>query len=349
VRYKKLKRTGLKASVLACGSHIYPIGEFQGLTQEQCNTVYNYALDNGINTIVTNTAYKTVEDMLYNAIGKRRDEYNLSVGTDHRSARLATKDIDSSLRRFKTSYIEIYQMSGIRRVDTVDRALRSDGALHALLEAKKEGKIGHIGITGHNIDALVKAIKTGHIECCQFVFNMAQKRALTKLITVAKEFDVDLFVMRPLEDGWLKGQAHRAMRFLFSSPIDVVISGMLTPKDIDANLAIAQSEPTAEEWKTLLEEVNMQVDSECEGCMLCKGHWVDYDGTACPKGIEIYDLLIIRNFRKQYALSEDQEKRYRACVDRIKACNGCNRCEAICIYNVPIVERLKEISREFET
>ena len=349
-RYKNLKRTGLKASVLACGSHIYPdkLWHHPGVSQEQCNEVYNYALDRGINTIVTNTAYKIAEDKLHEAIGHRRDQFILSVGTDYRSERLAEKDINKSLERFHTKYIDIYQMSGIRRVDAVERALRPDGALQALVKAKHQGKIGHIGAAGHSPDALVKAIKSGEVECCQFVLNLAVRQGLKKLIPVAKEYGVDLFVMRPLEDGWLKSRAQMGMRFLFSSPVDVVISGMYTKEVIDTNIALAESEPTQDEWHTLLKDAENIPPSQCEACMLCKGHWFDYDGTACPKWIDIYDLIALRNFRKRYGLSPDQEARYRAAAAKIKECNECMRCEAVCIYNVPIVQTLRDIACELE-
>jgi predicted aldo/keto reductase-like oxidoreductase len=156
------------------------------------------------------------------------------------------------LKKFHTDFIDIYQMSGIRRVDAVERALRPDGALQALIKAKRQGKIGHIGVTGHSPDALVKAINSGEIECCQFVLNLAVRQSLKELIPVAKEQNVDLFVMRPLEDGWLKSQAQMDMRFLFSSPVDVVISGMYTKDVIDTNIALAESEPRQDEWSTLL-------------------------------------------------------------------------------------------------
>lgn len=349
-RYKNLKRTGLKASVLACGSHIYPskIMNFPGVSQEQCNEVYNYALDNGINVIATNTAYKIAEDRLYRAIGNRRDQFILSIGTDYRSEKLAEKDINRSLEKFHTDFIDIYQMSGIRRVDAVDRALRPDGALQALVKAKRQGKIGHIGVTGHSPDALAKAINSGEIECCQFVLNLAVRQSLKKLLPVAKEQNVDLFVMRPLEDGWLKSKAQMGMRFLFSSPADVVISGMYTKEVIDTNIALGEMEPTQDEWPSLLKEAENITPSQCEACMLCKGHWIDYDGTACPKWIDIYDLIAMRNFRRRYGLSPDQETRYRSAADKIKECDECMRCEAVCIYNVPIVHTLHEIADELK-
>lgn len=347
MRYRKLKRTGLETSVLACGSHIAE-HHVPYMSQGECNVAYNYALDKGINTIAINASYRTAEDKLYKAVGHRRDEFNLSVGTDYRAARLAEKDIHNSLKKFNTDHIEIYQMSGIRRVDAVSRALRSDGALQALRKAKKEGKIGHIGVAGHNIEALVKAIKTGHVECCQFVLNMVQREALEELIPIAKEYDVDLFVMRPLDDRWYSGQVYKALRFVFSSPADVVISGMYSKDIIDANIAIAEAEPSEDEWRTLLKEAEAIQIPQCHGCMLCRGHWNDWDGWACPQKIDIYDLLVVWNFRKKYGLSPAQEERYRAAVEKIKDCDECLRCESLCIFNIPIIQLLHEIESELK-
>jgi len=345
MRYVTLKRTGLKTSVLACGSHI------TYLKQNLCNLAYNHALDRGINTIVTNTnelGYREAENKIYKAVGHRRTEFNLSIGTDSRSARLAEKDMDRSLKRFHTDYIELYQMSGLRRVDAANRVLRPDGALSALRKAKREGKILHIGVTGHNIEALIKTIKSGHVESCQFVLNMVQRQALDELVPIAKEYDVDLFVMRPLEDGWLSSKAHDALRFAFASPADVVVSGMYTKEVIDANVSSAEAEPTEEEWNRLLNQAKKVPRSDCEGCMLCRGYWTDRDGSPCPQGIPIYDLLIVKNFRRTYGLSTEQEKRYRSAVEKIKDCSQCMQCENLCIYNVPVLKILREIENEFQ-
>jgi hypothetical protein len=313
---------------------------------EKSQDLLNYALDKGINTIVTNTAYRRAEDMLYQAIGNRRDEFNLSIGTDYRTRRLAEKDINNSLNKFHTDFIDIYQMSGVRRLDAVKRAVRPDGALQALLEAKKNGKIGHIGIASHNHEAAIKAIKTGHVECCQFAFNMANTQALKDIIPIAQEHDVDLFVMRPLESGWFDNQAEKALRFVLSSPVDVVISGMYTKEIIDANVVIAEEEPIEEELQNLLKEAETISESKCKACHLCRGHWIDMDGAACPQGINIYDLLAVRNFRARYGLSTEQEKRYLSAVKEIEKCNKCLQCEALCIFNVPILSLLHEIEQE---
>lgn len=341
MRYKKLKRTGLKVSAVASGSHI------QRMPQEQCNIAYNYALDHGVNLIFTSAAYMVAEAKITAAVGHRRKEFHIVTTTDYRDAEHAAKQIDESLKIFKTDYIDIYNIGGIRKPEIIDQALAPGGALEALLEAKNEGKIGHIGITGHRPEALEKAIKTGHIECALFVFNWALQNPLHDLLPLCKAYNVDTFCMRPLEDGMLDNYAERNLRFLFSSPLDIVVSGMYTPEIIDYNVALASKPPTKAEWEELQVQSRELGWTGCRKCGLCLS-WREMTGTTttCPHAVNSPMIMTLYYYRKKYGLSPNAEKRWRELIEGAKKCDGCGKCEDICPYDLPIMTYISNAIKE---
>jgi len=334
----RLGRTGLTVSTLACGTHIKPF------SQEECDVFFNYALDRGINVIVTSAAYLTAEAKISRAVGHRRDDFVIATTTDYRDALEVGKEVDRSLGIFDTDHIDIYQIGAIhRRSDDLDRVLKPDGALRALQRAKKEGKIDHIGVTGHRSDVVAKAIATDQFDTALFIFNLAQKYALTGLIPLAKEHDVGLMAIRPLQGGALVNQVRKALRFVLCSPVDVAVTGMYTPAEIDANVRMAEPPCTPEEWAALLAEADSLEASGCHRCDYCmrihdeRPSWLSLEReTICPHGIPISTLLSLHYYRARYGLPPSEEQRWREAVEQAKICDDCKRCEARCPYSIPI-------------
>jgi predicted aldo/keto reductase-like oxidoreductase len=325
-------------STLACGTHIKPF------SQEECDVFFNCALDRGINVIVTSAAYLTVEAKISRAVGHRRDEFVIATTTDYRDALEVGKEVDRSLGIFNTDHIDIYQIGAIhRRPEDLDRVLKPDGALRALQRAKKAGKIDHIGVTGHRSDVVAKAIATDQFDTALFIFNWAQKDALADLIPLAKKHDVGLMAIRPLQGGAFVDQVRNALRFVLCSPVDVAVTGMYTPAEIDANVQIAEPPCTSVEWATLLAEAESLDGSGCQRCDYCMGihderpSWLSLNReTVCPQGIPISTLLSLHCYRARFGLPRRDEQRWREAIERAKTCDDCMRCEASCPYSLPI-------------
>jgi predicted aldo/keto reductase-like oxidoreductase len=326
MRYSSLGKTGMRVSVLACGTNM-----LGSLVQDQANAILNYALDKGINFIVTSAAYRVVETMIAEAVGHRRDEFYLATTTDHRSAKWAKADIENSLKIFKTDFIDVYQIGGITLQRALDLALDPRGAVEALEEAKREGKIGAIGITGHNPLVLAKAISTGRFDTVLFFLNMAIPYAIEELIPLAKEGGIGTMVMQPLAHGFLK-PVDKALRFVFCSGVDTVVSGMYWKSTVDENIAIAEPEPTESEWKGFLKELRELPSTGCRNCGA---------GCRCPHGISVATIMYLFNWRNKYGLLPPGEAAYRGAVERAVLCDGCGECERTCPYKLSIIPTIK--------
>ena len=84
------------------------------------------------------------------------------------------KDLEESLTKMKTDYIDIYQF---HNPAFCPKSGDESGLYDAALEAKKQGKIRHIGITNHRIAVAQEAIDSGLYETLQFPFSyLAQMR-----------------------------------------------------------------------------------------------------------------------------------------------------------------------------
>jgi len=328
MRYRVLGRTGLRVSAIACGSN-----SLKAYSQEQANIAYNHAIDKGVNLILTSAAYGSVESMISEAVSHRRDDFYIATTTDHRSAEGAWRDIENSLRVFKTGYIDVYQVGGIRDQEGVDKVFASGGAMEALTKARREGKVGYIGVTGHHFKALNNALKTGCFDTVLFFFNMARIHALDELFPIAKELNVGTLAMQPLSHGWLK-PVDKALRFVLSSPVNVIVSGMYTPSMIDENTTVTEPEPTEEEWRSLLREASA-IDTGCRGggCHSC---------LPCPRGnIDIPAIMNLINYKAKYGLQPIGDAGWQSIVENAGKCNECGLCERRCPYGLSIIPEIR--------
>ena len=138
--YKVLGKTGLKISRLGFGG--IPI---QKITAEGTRVLIEKLLAEGVNYIDTARGYTVSEEYLGFALEGVREHFVLATKSMARSKEAMAQDIDISLRNLRTDYIDLYQVHNPSAKD-LEQVMAPDGALEALMEAKEQGKIDHIGI-----------------------------------------------------------------------------------------------------------------------------------------------------------------------------------------------------------
>jgi predicted aldo/keto reductase-like oxidoreductase len=151
--YRQLGRTGEQVSVIGLGGHHIgrPKDEQEGIR------LIRTAIDRGINFMDNSWDYHNGGSEI--RMGKAlRDGYRqkafLMTKIDGRTKEAAAKQIDESLKRLQSDRIDLLQHHEIIRMEDPDRIFASGGAMEAVLEAQKAGKIRYIGFTGHK-DPLV--------------------------------------------------------------------------------------------------------------------------------------------------------------------------------------------------
>lgn len=148
IPYRPLGKTGEKVSAIGIGGyHIgVPKDEQVGIR------IIRTALDKGINFLDNSWDYHNggSEVRMGKALGEGyRAKAFLMTKIDGRTKAIATQQIDESLKRLQTDHIDLMQIHEVIRMEDPDRVFADGGAIEALQDAKKAGKIRFIGFTGH--------------------------------------------------------------------------------------------------------------------------------------------------------------------------------------------------------
>src|SRR5436190_170306 len=149
VPYRTLGKTGVHVSMIGMGG--FHLGQ-KSLTEQDAIRLIHTAIDRGINFMDNSWDYNdgTSEIRMGKALqGGYRDKVFLMTKLDGRTREEAARQIDESLKRLQTDHLDLLQHHEVIRFEDPDRIFAKDGAMEAVLEAKKAGKVRFIGFTGH--------------------------------------------------------------------------------------------------------------------------------------------------------------------------------------------------------
>mgnify|MGYP000629802072 CR=1 FL=1 len=104
----------------------------------------------------------------------------------------------------QTDVIDLYQLHNVATEELLDWVLADDGAYGALDRARRAGKVGHIGITGHARPGLVKALEKGLFDTVQVPFNPIEDEAKDDVIPAARAVGAGVIGMKPVAGGALR-------------------------------------------------------------------------------------------------------------------------------------------------
>jgi predicted aldo/keto reductase-like oxidoreductase len=126
-------------------------GRFPLIADEEAIAVTRRALELGINYFDTAASYwdGRSEEIYGQVLPAARKKIFLTTKSTKRNRREAETELESSLRRLKTDYVDLWQVHSIQDLDDVDKVFAPGGAIEAFEAAKKAGKCRFIGFTGH--------------------------------------------------------------------------------------------------------------------------------------------------------------------------------------------------------
>ncbi len=118
-------------------------------TQAEADGILDILLECGINHIDTALGYGNSEKCIGQWMEKHRDDFFLATKTRSRSYKGAWDDLQRSLKQLKVDYIDLWQMHGLTNPVGWERAMSSEGTLTAFIEARNQGLVRFLGVTGH--------------------------------------------------------------------------------------------------------------------------------------------------------------------------------------------------------
>ncbi len=338
MRYSEFGKSGIRVSSLGFGAMNLP-----NIPLEQASAALHYALDNGINYIDTAAGYRNSEEIIGETISHRRQEFFLATKTGERSYQAAMEQIERSLSRMKTDYVDLLQIHYVNNVQEYQKAMDDDGAYYAALEAKRQGKVRLVGISGHRPDLLAKWIAKDSFDQVLFHLSLVQPFALEELIPVATSLGMGKTAMKPLSGGFVQ-PIDTAIRYPYAHDVHTVISGMTSVQQVQENIAAMAREIEPAErlaLNGLAEELGAH---QCRRCNYCE--------SVCPLEIRIPDVMISSVIRENNGLLphgvswfEKHKEKITSCAD-YEPCREKPLCESKCPYHLPM-QRTVQRAGEF--
>lgn len=148
MEYRRLGRLGRENSVLIFGG-----AALSQVSEEEADRAISLALEAGIDHFDTAADYGDSELHYGRWMPEIRDHIFLSTKTGERDGDEARRQIEASLERLRVDNVDLIQLHAVCDLEDLDRATRTGGALEAAIEARDEGLVGAVGITGHGHEA----------------------------------------------------------------------------------------------------------------------------------------------------------------------------------------------------
>ncbi len=333
MKYVTLGKTGLKVSKIGLGG--IPI---QKNSAEEVKELLMYLMEQGVNYVDSARGYTVSEALLGEAMEGHRDSFIIASKSMATSKEAMAKDIDISLKNFRTDHIDLYQFHN-PSIEGLDAILAEGGALEAMLEAKAAGKIDHIGLTAHSTEVFERALDLDFVETIMFPYNIVEFQG-TELMRKAAERNIGFVDMKPLAGGAIE-DGRLALRYICSNPdVTIVIPGMYSVDEARKNIeAVLDESPISEEEKAGFEAVRKELgENFCRRCNYCQ---------PCSAGINISSVFLFAGYLQRYGLEEWAYDRYQSLSVKPEACVDCGACEDRCPYHLPIREMLRKCASDF--
>lgn len=189
---------------------IFGAAAFWEIEQRDADRVMESVIEAGVNHIDVAPSYGQAEQRIGPWMPRERERFFLGCKTMERSRGGAWEEMQKSLKLLQTDHFDLYQLHAITSMKELDACTMAGGALEALLEARAQGLIRHIGITGHGINSpeiFIEALKRFDFDSILFPLNYVQmsipefRRSAEALIGTCKAKDVGTMVIKTITKG----------------------------------------------------------------------------------------------------------------------------------------------------
>ena len=297
--------------------------------------ILHRAYDGGMTFFDTARAYSDSEIKMGEAFDRlrhpnySRDKIFIATKTTATTVEKLKEDLETSLRNLRTDYIDIYQLHCVKQCY---RPGDGTGLYEALLEAKAQGKIRHIGITAHKIGIAEEIATSGLYETLQFPFSYLATDRDIALVETCRKNNVGFIAMKGLSGGLLTN-ARACMAFMLQYPV-LPIWGIQRLSELEQWLDFFKNPPEmTDELKAVIQRDRDELLGEfCRGCGYCMPCSVEITINQCAR----MSQMIRRAPSKDWLTPHWQEE-----MLKIEKCIDCGACLKKCPYelNIPTLLR----------
>ncbi len=295
----------------------------QRISREAAVGLVRKAFDAGITYFDTARWYTDSEEKLGEAFDGIREQVFIATKTGASTAEQFWEDLETSLRNLRTEYVDLYQF---HNPSFCPKPGDGSGLYEAMLEAKAQGKVRHIGITNHRLAVAQEAVESGLYETLQFPFCYLSGEQELRLVRQCEQAQMGFIAMKALSGGLITNSA-AAYAFLAQYENVLPIWGVQREEELEEFLSYIENPPamTQELWELITRDKKELSGDFCRGCGYCM---------PCPAGIEIHtcarmSLLIRRSPSKAQLTEQAQEM-----MKKIEGCLHCGKCKGKCPYEL---------------
>ncbi|KIR02002.1 oxidoreductase, aldo/keto reductase family [Lachnospiraceae bacterium TWA4] len=310
----------------------------QRISKEEAAKLLRKAYDGGMRFFDTARAYSDSEEKLGYAFEGMRDKIYIASKTMGTTPEKFWEDLKTTLTNLKTDYLDIYQF---HCVNQCYRPNDGTGMYECMLEAKKQGKIRHIGITAHKIEVAKEIVESNLYETLQFPFSYLCSQKDIDLVKRCKEQSIGFIAMKGLAGGLIT-RSDAAMSYLYQYDNVLPIWGIQKEQELDEWLSFMDKEPEmTKEISDFIEKDRKELMGDfCRGCGYCM--------PTCPAEIEIatcarMSLLLRRSPSAGHLTKESQAK-----MAKIDECIDCGVCKTKCPYELDTPNLLRKNYEDYK-
>ncbi|MGN0327406.1 MAG: aldo/keto reductase [Lachnospira sp.] len=309
----------------------------QRISTEDAAHLLKKAYEAGITFFDTARFYTDSEAKIGEALSDVRTEIYIATKTAAKNDEDFWKDLETSLSLLKTDYIDLYQF---HNPSFCPKPGDGTGLYEAMLEAKKQGKIRHIGITNHRLNVANEALDSGLYETLQFPFNYLATEEEFKLVEKCKSLDIGFIAMKALSGGLI---TNSEVAYAFQAEYDNVLPiwGVQRESELDEFISYMDNPPVMDNHiREMIEKDRKELAGDfCRGCGYCM--------PTCPANIEINTCarmsLLLRRSPSQLQLNEEGQAK----MKKIEDCIHCGQCSAHCPYGLDTPKLLQDNYKDY--
>ncbi|NGQ95996.1 aldo/keto reductase [Brevibacillus sp. SYP-B805] len=216
-------------------------------TEEEAIAIIRRAVELGVNYFDTAPSYSDGQSETRLGLGLEglRHKVWIATKTGGRSRDLAWRDLEASLKRLRTDYVDEWRVHNVMQPHDLEGIFAKDGALQALIEAKEQGLVRKLSISGHTDPRLLaEAIRRFPFDSAlvalsaldHFIYSFAHD-----FVPLAVEKGVAVIGMKVMALGKLAPWTEQALRYTWSLPVSTAILGISKMSELEADVKAAAS------------------------------------------------------------------------------------------------------------
>ena len=326
-----LGKTGITTPQNAFGA--LPI---QRVSTEMAVKLLRGAYEGGMTFFDTARAYSDSEVKVGEAFDGMREKVFIASKTMATTPEKFREDLDTTLTNLRTDYLDIYQFHCVKQCYAPGDGT---GMYEARVEAQKQGKIRHIGITAHLIGVAEEIVRSGLYETLQFPFSYLASDRDIALVQACKEAGMGFIAMKGLAGGLLTNS--KACMAFMSQYDALPIWGIQREEELAEWLSFFTEEATmTPEISAFIEEERKNLMGDfCRGCGYCMPCTVDIQINQCARMSQLIRRAPSQNFKGEFWQGE---------MAKIENCVDCGICKTKCPYGLDTPNLLRKNLQDYK-